>query len=245
MRKLLMGALAVSASVAVVAGGAAVAQTPESTFTATVSPSDAGTKKKPKNTKLGFKVTLNKPGTTVEFIDLALPAGLKLSGKGLKTCSVDTLAAEGPTGCPSGSAAGPTGSATALLGAAGPSQSTLIFEVSPFVLDSNTLVFYVASESGSGVAVQSPITGEITAKGRKLRIRIPQELRQPVPGVDASLTSLDQTFTGKAGKKYLVSSTGCKNRKHKFTGALTFTNRADGAAVPPPVALATSTSCKK
>ena len=88
------------------------------------------------------------------------------------------------------------------------------------MLDSNTLVFYVASESGSGVAVQSPITGEITAKGRKLRIRIPQELRQPVPGVDASLTSLDQTFTAKRGKNYLVKSIGCKKRKHKFTGKL-------------------------
>ena len=113
------------------------------------------------------------------------------------------------------------------------------------MLDSNTLVFYVASESGSGVAVQSPITGEITAKGRKMRIRIPQELRQPVPGVDASLTSLNQTFSGKRGKNYLVRSIGCKKRKHKFTGKLTFTSRADGAAVPGPVALATSAPCKK
>lgn len=243
MRKLLMGAIAASVTLAV--AGGAVAQAPESTFDATVSPSNAGTKRKPTNTKLGFKVTLDKPGTTVEFIDLALPKGLKLSGKGLKTCSVDTLAAQGPAGCPSGSKAGPTGSATALLGPAGPSQSTLNFTVSPFVLNAGTLVFYVASDSGSGVAVQSPITGTITGKGRKLRIRIPQELRQPVPGVDASLTSLDQTFSGKVGKHYLVSSTGCKSKKHKFTGALTFTNRADGAAVPAPVKLATSARCKK
>ena len=245
MRKLLTGVIALSATLALVAGGAAVAQTPESTFDANVSPSKAGTKKKPKNTKLGFNVTLNKPGTTVEFIDLAVPKGLKFSGKGLKRCSVDTLAAEGPSGCPSGSKAGPSGTATALLGPAGPSQSTLNFTVSPFVLDSNTLVFYVASDTGSGIAVQSPITGEITSKGRKLRIKIPQELRQPVPGVDASLTSLDQTFSGKIGKKYLVSSTGCKSKKHKFSGALTFTNRADGAVVPPPVALSTEASCKK
>ena len=106
-------------------------------------------------------------------------------------------------------------------------------------------MFYVASEAGTGIAVQSPITGEITGKGRKLRIRIPQELRQPVPGVDASLTCLNQTFKGKVGKNYLVSSIGCKNRKHKFTGKLTFTQRADDAPVPRPVSLATSTSCKK
>jgi opacity protein-like surface antigen len=243
LRKLLMGALAASATIAV--ASAAVAQSPEAGFTAKVSPSDAGTSKKPKNTTLNFNVTLDKPNTTVEFIDLALPKGLKLSGKGLKRCSVDTLAAQGPSGCPSGSKAGPSGSATADLGPEGPSQSVLNFVVSPFVLDSNTLVFYVASDSGSGIAVQSPITGEITAKGRKLRIRIPQELRQPVPGVDASLTSLNQTFSGKAGKHYLVSSIGCAKHKHKFTGKLTFTNRADGAAVPPAVPIATSASCKK
>ena len=174
-----------------------------------------------------------------------MPKGLKISGKGLKTCSVDTLAVEGPTGCPSGSKAGPSGRATALLGPAGPSQSNLIFVVTPFVLNAKTLVFYVASEAGSGLAVQSPITGAITNKGRKLRIRIPQELRQPVPGVDASLTSLNQTFSAKVGSKYLVSSVGCEKRKHKFRGSLIFTGRADGAVVPPAVSLKTSTRCSK
>jgi hypothetical protein len=243
LRKLLTGAVVASASLAIAAG--AIAQSPEGTFTADVSPSNAGTKKKPKNTTLAFGVTLDKPGTTVEFIDLALPQGLKLSGKGLKRCSVNTLAAQGPSGCPSGSKAGPTGTATALLGPPGPSQSELHFNVSPFVLDSNTLVFYVASEDGSGIAVQSPITGEITKKGRAIRIRIPQELRQPVPGVDASLTSLNQTFVGKVKKNYVVSSVGCKAKKHKFRGKLTFSARADGAAVPGPVLLNTSANCRK
>jgi len=243
LRKLLTGAVVASASLAVAAG--AIAQSPEATFSAKVSPKDAGTKRKPKNTTLNFNVTLDKPGTTVEFIDLALPRSLKISGKGLKRCSVDTLAAEGPSGCPSGSKAGPPGTATALLGPAGPSQQELHFVVTPFVLDSNTLVIYVASDTGSGIAVQSPITGEITGKGRKLRIRIPLELRQPVPGVDASLTSLNQTFKGKVGSKYLVSSIGCKKKKHKFTGSLIFGQRADGAVVPPPVDLKTSAKCKK
>jgi hypothetical protein len=241
LRKLFLGAVVASVSLAVAAP--AMAQT--STFGASVSPSNAGTKKKPKNTKLGFKVTLDRPGTTVEFIDLGLPKGLKISGKGMKRCSVDTLASAGPTGCPAGSKAGPAGSATATLGPAGPSQQLLKFVVTPFVLDSNSLVFYVASEAGAGVFVQSPITGEITGKGRKLRIRIPQELRQPVAGIDASLTNIDAIFSGKVGKHYLVSSTGCKSKKHKFTGKLTFTARADGAAVPGPVSLNTSTSCKK
>jgi glucose/arabinose dehydrogenase len=242
LRKLLMGAVVASLSLAVAAG--AVAQEPESTFSAKATPSNAGTKRKPKNTSLNFKVTLNKPQTTVEFIDLALPKGLKLSGKGLKRCSVDTLAFEGPQACPKGSKAGPTGTANAVLGS-GPTAAPLNFDVTPFVLDSNTLVFYVASEGGTGVFVQSPITGEITSKGRKLRIRIPEELRKPDGVTDASLTALDQTLTGKVRKKYLVSSTGCKNRKHRITGKLTFTQRGDGAPVPAPVDLATTASCRK
>jgi hypothetical protein len=238
LRKLLMGAIVASATLAF----AANAYAQESTFSAKATPTKVGTKKKPKNTSLNFNVTLNKPNTTVEFIDLALPKGLAISGKGLKKCSIDTLAAQGPSGCPSGSKAGPTGSATALLG---PTAQQLNFDVTPFVLDSNTLVFYVASEQGTGVSVQSPITGEITNSGRKLRIRIPIELRQPVPGLDASLTSLNQTFSGKVGKKYVVSSTDCKNKKHKFTGSLIFGQRADGAPVPASVPLKTTAKCSK
>jgi hypothetical protein len=242
LRKLLTVALAATATLAVVTG-AAVAQPSDVTFTATVSPSKAGTKKKPKNTKIGFNMKVDKPATTVEFIDLTLPKGLKMSGKGLGNCTVDDLAFEGPDACKS-SAAGPQGTANAMLGKAGDTPAPLNFTVQPFVQDANTLLFYVASESGSGIAVQSPITGEITGGGTKLRIRIPQELRQP-GGVDASLTGLNQVFSAKKGKKYLVSSVGCKAGKHKFTGKLTFTARADGSAVPAAESATTSVKCKK
>lgn len=237
MRKLVLVAVAATATLALGAG--AVAQTPESTLTAKVTPTNAGTKKKPKNTTLRFQQTVNKPGTTVEFIDLTLPKGLKMSGKGLGNCTIDDLAFTGPSAC-SNDKAGPQGTANALLG-----QDPLNFTVQPFVQDSNTLLFYVATEQGSGVAVQSPITGEITGRGTKLRIRIPQELRQPVPGVDASLTGLDQTFKAKKGKNFLVSSTGCKGGKHKFAGKLTFTTRADGAPVPGPLSASANAKCTK
>lgn len=237
MRKLTTVALAATASLAL--AGGAIAQSDNVTFDATVSPSNAGTKKKPKNTKLRFQQTVNLPGTTVEFIDLTLPKGLKFSGKGLGDCTVDDLVQD-PNIC-ANDKAGPQGHASALLG----TDSVLEFTVQPYVQDANTLLFYVASEDGSGVAVQSPITGEITGKGRKLRIQIPQALRQPVPGVDASLTGLDQMFSAKKGKRFLVSSVGCKARQHKFSGKLTFTNRADGAAVPAPVSSTTTARCSK
>jgi hypothetical protein len=237
LRKLLTVAAVATATLGLTV--AATAQTPELTFKAKASPSKAGTKKKPKNVKVQFTQSVNKPGTTVEFIDLTLGKGLKMSGKGLGDCTIDDLSFEGPDAC-ANDKAGPQGTATAMLG-----DAPLNFTIQPFVSDSNTLLFYVATEEGSGVSVQSPITGEITGGGTKLRIQIPLPLRQPVTGVDASLTGLDQVFSAKKGKKYLVSSTGCSNKKWKFTGKLTFTARADGAAVPAPISASTSASCKK
>jgi hypothetical protein len=237
LRKLLMGALAASATLAVAAG--ATAQTPEATVKATVSPKDAGTPTKPTNTKLGFQMTVNKPGTTVEFIDLQLPRGLKMSGKGFKRCSLETIGSD-PSLCPSGSKAGPQGTATAALGA---NETPLHFTVQAYVLGNTSLAFYV--NETTGIQVQSPLLGKITDEGRHLRITIPLVLRQPVPGIDASLTGLQQVFSGKRGSDYIVSSVGCKKGKHKFSGKLTFSERADGASVPPPLSTTATAPCKK
>jgi hypothetical protein len=236
LRKLLMGAIAASATLAVAAG--ATAQTPEATLKASASPNDAGTTSNPKNTKLGFDLTVNKPGTTVQTITLKLPTQIKLSGKGLGRCNFDDLNAEGPTGCPSKSKAGPVGEAHAV---AGPALAPVDFTVYPFVEDSNTLLFYLNSTLG----VQQAIRGEITSQGHKLTITIPTALRKP-GGLDASLTGLKQSFGAKVGSRYLVSSTGCKNRKWNFSGTLGFaSDRVDGAPAPAPLTSTTSVRCKK
>ncbi len=111
--------------------------------------------------------------------------------------------------------------------------------------DVNTLVFYVASEAGTGISVESPITGEITSRGRKMRITIPLALRQSVPGVDASLTGLNQSFGARKGKNYLVRSTSCRGGKHGFAARLVFSERADGAAVPAPASGKATSRCRK
>jgi hypothetical protein len=234
LRKLIMGAVAASVTLAVVAG--AIAQAPEATLTASVSPSDAGTKRKPKNTKIGFKETVNKPGTTVGKIDLALPKTLKMAGKGLGNCTADKLSFEGAEAC-ADDKAGPEGVATAAL----PDGTPLTFKVQPYVQDSNSLVLRIFG----ALAIDTPISGEITNQGRKLTITIPAILRQPGGAFDATLTSIDQSFTAKKGKKFLVSSIGCKNHKHNFAGTLTFSERLDGTPVPPPLTEKASAKCKK
>jgi hypothetical protein len=237
LRKLLTGAVVASASLAVAAG--AIAQEPEATFKATVSPKNAGTAKNPKNTKLGFQMTVNKPKTTVEFIDLQLPRGLKMSGKGFRRCPLDTIGRD-PSQCPTASKAGPLGEASAVLGA---NATPLHFTVQGYVVNDTTLGFYVAETTG--IQVQAPLEGKITDGGRHLKITIPFALRQPVAGVDASLTGLKQVFSARRGNRYIVSSVGCKNRKHKFSAELTFSERADGTEVPGPLLARASRACTK
>ena len=239
MRKLLTVALAATATLALATGAIADPNDSEATLTATAKPTDAGTKKKPKNVKLGFNLKVDKPGTTVEIIEVLLPKGTKISGKGFKKCDVHDLEAAGPTGCPSGSKAGPKGTANA---AVGPERAPLNLDVFPFVEDANTLLFYLSQQGGG---VQTVVKGEITNKGRKMSITIPFELRQPVAGLDATLTGIDQTFSGKAKKNYIVSSTTCPKGGWEFGGRLIFTQRADGAPVPAPESRESVVKCKK
>ena len=241
MRKLITGAVAATATLSL-AAGAAVAQAPATgSFTATVAPRDAGTKAKPTNVKARFVVKVTTANATADTIQLRVGKGLKFSGKGFKRCNAANLNANGVTACPSGSKAGPTGLANALLGS-GATAAPLNFDVHPFVENDTSLLFYLNQQGGG---VQRLIKGKITDKGSKLTITIPGNLRQPVPGVDASLIGLAQTFSAKAGRHYIVSSTGCFNRKWKMNARITFTGRADGTPVPAPLTGSTSARCKK
>lgn len=239
MRKLLTVAVAATATLALATGAIADPNDSEATLTATAKPTDAGTKKKPKNVKLGFKLDVDKPGTTVEVIEMLLPKGTKISGKGFKKCNADDLIAVGITGCSSGSKAGPKGSANA---AVGPEGAPLNLDVYPFVEDSNTLLFYLSQVQGP---LQTVVKGEITNKGRKMAITIPDELRKP-GGLDATLTGIDQTFSGKAKKNYIVSSTSCPKGGWEFGGRLIFaTDRVDGTPAPAPESRESTVKCKK
>jgi hypothetical protein len=233
VRKSLMGAIAVTAALGLTT--AAVAQTGEVSLNVKVGPPKAGTKQKPKNSRLTFAQAVNLPTATVEQIRLRWPATLKLSGKGFPRCDFDELVATGVSACPRGSAAGPQGRATA---AVGPTRAPLNFRVNAFVEDANTLLFYL-DQTGGGV--QTALRGEI--RGRQLTITIPLELRQP-GGLDATLTGLNYQFRGRAGRNYIFASTGCKARRHTLAGTLIFSARIDGAPVPAPVTTTTSVPCR-
>ena len=78
------------AALAVSTAGVAYAQNPDPSITATasVSPTKAGTKSKPKSETLKLKV-VNDPAskTTAKSIEIKFPSTLKMSTKGLDQCT--------------------------------------------------------------------------------------------------------------------------------------------------------------
>jgi hypothetical protein len=239
LRKLLTVAVAATATLVLATGAIADPNDSEATLTATAKPTDAGTKRNPKNVKLGFNLQVDKPGTTVEIIEVLLPKGTKISGKGFKKCNEEDLLAVGVTGCASGSKAGPKGTANAAVGI---QRAPLNLDVFPYVEDANTLLFYLAQQGGG---VQTVVKGEITNKGRKMAITIPSELRKP-GGLDATLTGINQVFSAKRNGNYIVSSTSCPRGGWEFGGRLVFaTDRVDGTPAPAPESRESVVKCKK
>ena len=241
MRKLLTGAIVASATLAMTGG--AIAQVSneagDTTFDATLTPAKVGTKKKPKSHSRRAQLEVNRPGTTVETITLKLGKGFKFSGKGFKKCTEEILLSSGPSGCPAGSKAGPAGTAAARLE---PGNGVVTFVISPFVGDADTFLIDVDAD---GLEIHSIIKGELTNRGRTMTITIPKELRQPLGGIDATLTAIDQTFSGKSGKNAIVSSTNCKNKKVAVSGTLGFAERFRPAPVPAPDTLVEKVKCSK
>jgi len=238
LRKYLIAAIAALAALAMAT--VAVAQSGDVTATTKVSPTKSGTKKKPRSIKVTTFVQNNVPNTTAAKIEIDFPKTVKISGKGLTSCKLSAIQANGPSACPSKSKAG-TGLSHAVVG---PDRIPLNFDVTAFVGGKNLVIFYIKQQGGT---VSKALSGKIS-KGsggfaQKLVITIPPDLQQPAPGLYAALVDLKSTLQLKKGKYALISSVGCKNKKHKFGAKLTF---APNPAQPPkPSATGSSTAkCK-
>lgn len=204
-----------AAAIALGAAGVAYAQNPAGsiTGTASVSPTKAGTKSKPKNEKLTLTVTNDSASkTTASSIKITLPSTLKLSTKGIKQCtkSDDAIVAQTPEKACKGSIAG-KGTANAVLDPGG-TRVPIKFIVTPIV-GKNQLLFHLAAQ---GLANKYVLHGKIS--GKTLTIAITKDVQQPITGspLYSALVDLTSTLSLKSGKNYLISSTGCSGGKHKI-----------------------------
>jgi hypothetical protein len=234
LRKYLIAAFAAVLSLAL--AGAAIAQSEDVTSTTKLSPTKAGTKKKPKSVKITTFIQNNVPNTTASKIEIDFPKNVKISGKGLTQCKLSAIQANGKSACPSKSKAG-TGVSHAVVG---PDRVPLNFNVTAFVGGNNLVIFYIEQQGGTVTkALQGKISSASGKFKQKLVITIPPDLQQPAPGLYAALTDLKSTLSLKKGKNALISTIGCKSKKHTFGSKLTFA--PNPAAPPKPSATGTST----
>lgn len=234
MRKLLIVALAALTSIAMAT--VAVAQNTDVESTASLTPSKAGTKSKPKPVRFKTFIKNNVPNTTASKIEILVPKTVKVSGKGLTACPVTEFSKPGgKANCPSASKAG-TGLSHAVVG---PDRAALDFNVTAYVGGPTTIIFYIEQIGGS---VNKALIGKISsASGKysqKISIGIPADLQQPAPGLYGALTDLRSNLYNKKGSKSLFSSVDCKSKKHNFGAKLTFV--ANTLPAPKPSASGTT-----
>jgi hypothetical protein len=227
LKKYLVSALAISLVAAVAA--VAVAQTyplPVLTFTASVTPTKAGTKKKPKNSKIRLDLKVPQEArVTADQLVFHLPQHVKVSGSGFKYCPSTALdTTKNPNKCPKGSKVG-SGTASAVFG---PRLTPINFNVTLFAGSKSELGIWLQA---TNLPIAKALRGIISKSGspynQKLTIDIPRELQQQL-GAWVYLTGLNATVgatNGKRGKKRknLVSTVGCpKDKLHRFEARVRF-----------------------
>ena len=78
------------------------------------------------------------------------------------------------------------------------------------IVGKNELLFYLEQSPG---AVKAILHGKIS--GKKLTITIPTFLQKPAQNTYSALNNLTTTLSMKKGSKALVTSVGCKSKKHE------------------------------
>jgi hypothetical protein len=241
VRKTLIAATAALLTLAIVP--VANAQAPGATVDVKLSPSKAGTKKKPKATKLTLKLANEDPSQTADGIKVFIGKNVKAATKGLKTCSAAKLEANGPGACPAGSKVG-TGSADAIAGVNTSRPASIKFDITAVVIGKDKLGFYLSQRGGDINVLSTGTLKKASGKyGQVLDISIPQLAREFPTGTYNGLVGLETTLYKKAGKKSLFSLAGCSGKKVPFELQMHFMNNP----APPKAVTVTATgaaACK-
>jgi hypothetical protein len=211
LKKLAIIGFALAALLAMTAVAVAQVAEPVITPTANVTPTNGGTKKKPKNAKIRLAFTVNKESRkTLSGINYYVPANITFSGKGFPSCSASKINSSGEGSCPKGSKVG-SGTATAVLG---PSQQPLNFTVNVYSAGNSALA--LALKGAVEIAFAAPITPSSSPYGQKLAVTIPASVQSPAPGLYSYVTSVDTTIGGTYSKKVTKKVNG-KKKKVKVT----------------------------
>jgi len=221
LRKYLIVAIAALTTVAFAT--VAIAQTGDTaTLKTKLTPTNAGTKNKPKNSKLDLNVINGNTQRTMSDLDIFMPKTLKLSLKGMPSCAPDKVLARS---CPKSSLLG-TGEAKAKTGVNGSTPGDLTFDVKAVKTKSQVngkdMLGFVIDDGGSLIFLTETKLSKAGGKyGQKLHIDVP-ELAQHAGTAFNGLVSLHTKLGKKKGKNMLLATTGCKGKKQPFKVVLTF-----------------------
>jgi hypothetical protein len=244
LRKYLIAAVA--AVTAIAFSAVALAQSPDTaTLTVKVTPKDAGTKKKPKNSTYTLNVVNDNTSRTMSDLDVFLAKNVKLNLKGMPKCDPDTIFARD---CPASAVLG-RGEAKAKVGVNGDPAAIrdLTFEVTAFKTNSpvtgkEMLGFFIDDGGSLQFLTETTLTKASGKYGQKLHIDVP-ELAQHVGSTYNGLVSLKATLAKKVGKNYLVATTGCKAKKHPYKVDLTFID--NGVTTATKISQSANAKCTK
>jgi hypothetical protein len=222
LRKYLI--VAIAALTVVAFATVAFAQAPDkATLTVKVTPKKAGTKKKPKNSTYTLNVVNGNTNRTMSALDVLIPKTVKLSLKGMPFCDPNTVIARG---CPKSAILG-TGEAKAIVGVNGTAPAPLTFKVQAFNTTSPKtgkpmLGFFIDDGGVLVFLTETTLTKAGGKYGQKLHIDVPPAAQKVGASTYNGLVSLKTTLKKKVGKKYLVSTVGCKKKKHPYKVTLHF-----------------------
>ena len=245
MRKFLVAAIAAVAAIALTASFASAQSADTATLKVAVSPTKAGTAKKPKNVNYSLNVVNGNTNRTMSDLDVFIAKTAKLSLKGLPKCAPDKIFARS---CSSSTVLG-RGEAKAKVGVNGDPANVrdLTFKVTAYKTNSpvtgkEMLGFFIDDGASLQFLTETTLTKASGKYGQKLHIDVP-ELAQRVGSTYNGLVSLRTNLNKKVGKNYLVSTTGCQSKKHPYKVDLTFID--NGVTTAAKISQTANAKCSK
>jgi hypothetical protein len=202
------------------------------TLNVKVSPKKAGTKNKPKNSTFVLNVVNGNTSRTMSDLDVFLAKNVKLSLKGMPSCTPDEIFGRS---CPKSAVLG-TGEAKAKVGVNGTNPTDLTFEVTAYKTQSvitgkDMLGFFIDDGGSLQFLTETTLTKASGKYGQKLHIDVPDAAQRVGASTYNGLVSLNATLKKKVGKRYLISTVGCKAKKHPYKVDLTFIPNGVSATV--------------
>ena len=228
MKKLAVLAAGIAALMAF--APAAQASVANSTFTAGFT-GKPGTKAKPKKGNLSLAATVRSDDgsqpPSVNDIIISLDRNLRLNGKYFASCKASALDyAQTSKLASCRKAVIGTGTASAMLGSQHLTFKTTFFN-GP---GGRSVVIFVECIEVPAIkkAINAPIVNGASGFGKAIKVTIPPQLKQPVPGAFPSLTGLSVSKLGattkvaKRGTVGYVESVGSSHGTYKFGATFTF-----------------------